>query len=74
MVFFRTLLLVTGISFLLLLEFSFLAGLGTDFFGLVCDLESVAVLFVLGDVSFFLASKSFYHCCFIGKNDIQKHD
>ena len=40
----------------------------------MCDLESVAVLFVLGDVSFFLASnaKSFYHCCFIGKNDIQK--
>ena len=46
------------------------------FFCQVCDLESVAVLFVLGDVPFFLASnaKSFYHCCFIGKNDIQKHD
>ena len=27
-----------------------------DFFPLVSDLESVAVLFVLGDVSFFLAS------------------
>ena len=55
LVFFCTLLLVTGISFLLLLEFSFqtLAGLGMDFFSLVCDLESVAVLFVLGDVSFF---------------------